>query len=133
MEIRETLFTKSFSVESESPYALALDFMKKLSGSYMLYERENTVGTDGPTTRSSLVFDLVEPFDTFSRVVIKFSMTGENNVLYVDVAAEFVMKIKDTGYFTEIFTEFYLGNIFPSMKKLSEKHVRDFSVKLEKI
>ena len=133
MQIRESLFSKGFSVENENPYILALDMMKKLSEHYIIYERKNVFETDGPVKKATLVFDVVEPLDKFSHVRVNFSMEGENSILYVDVKGEFVLKIKDQGFFTEVFTEFYLNNIFPTLRRVSEQRVKELNRELEKL
>jgi len=131
MEIRETLFTKSFSTESENPYVMSLEFMKKLSETYRIYERKNIYQTDGPTKKAILVFDVIEILDKFSRIRISFSMEGENNTLYVNIVGEFVLKMKEYGFFGNVFSEFYLNNVFPLLRKVSEKRVKELEVKLE--
>ncbi|MBI4154356.1 hypothetical protein HY501_03390 [Candidatus Woesearchaeota archaeon] len=131
MEIREALFKKSFSVESKDPYGLSLDFMKRMSENYMVYERKNLLETDGPSRRSSLVFDVVENLDDFSRIIVNISMDGENGTLYVNLEAEFVLHIREHGFFTDIFTEFYLNNVFPVLRQASEQRAREMKEELD--
>lgn len=133
MELRETLFSRSFSVENEDAYGLSLDFMKKLSEIGMVYERKNRYLTDGPVKKGEVVFDLVEMLDSFSFVMINFSLVSENKQLYVDILGEFVLKIKNQGFFTEAFTDFYLHNVFPVLRKVSEKRVEELNKTIEKI
>ena len=133
MEIRETLFRKSFSIETTSPYITALDFMKKLSEYHKIYERKNSFETDGPSTKSTLVFDVVEQLDAFSQISINFSTSGENNMLYVDIQGDFVLRVDETGFFAETFSEFYLKGIYPMMKKVSERRVKELEVEIERL
>jgi hypothetical protein len=131
MEVRETLFTKSFSVENDDPASLSLDFMRKLSDVGKIYEKKHVFETNGPVKKSVLVFDLVEVLDRFSRISINFSLESENRTLYVEILGEFVLKIKDYGFFTEIFTDFYLRNVFPTLRKVSEKRTAELQQRLE--
>ncbi len=133
MEIRETLFKKSFSVENNDTYGLSLDFMRKLSGTYRIYEKKNVFETDGPARRSILIFDVIESLDRFSHIMINFSMESENNNLYVDIVGEFVVDIREQGFFTGIFAEFYLNNIFPKLRKVSECRINELNAELERI
>ena len=133
MEIRETLFKKSFSVENSDTYGLALDFMRKLSDTYRIYEKKNIFETDGPVRKSILIFDVIESLDRFSHIMINFSMESENNNLYVDIVGEFVVDIREQGFFTGIFTEFYLNNIFPKLRKVSECRINELNAELERI
>ena len=133
MEVRETLFSKSFSVETGDPLALSMDFMKKLADTGLIYERKNVYETDGPVKKFILVFDLVEVLDGFSRIQINFSFESENNTLYADILGEFVLRIKDYGFFTEVFTDFYLHNVFPALRKVSEKRAQELEQRMEKI
>ncbi|MBI3190864.1 hypothetical protein HYZ41_04130 [archaeon] len=132
MEIRETLFKKTFSIENEDPYRISLDFMRRISENYTVYETKNIYMTDGPVKKCTLVFDVIEPLDNFSRIRICFTIEGENRTLYVDVIGEFIVKIGQEGFFTDIFTEFYINKIFPGLRKISEKRVRELEAELEK-
>jgi hypothetical protein len=133
MELNETLFKKSFSVDSENPHITAMDFMKKLSEYYRVYEQKNAMESDGPEHKSTLVFDVVDTLDDFSHVSINFSMIGEGKTLYVDIFGSFVLRVRDDGFFTEIFAEFYLNNIFPVMRRVSEARVKELEVELDRL
>ncbi len=133
MEVRETLFTKSFSTENEDPYTLSIEFMKRLSEVGRIYERKNIYETDGPAKRSIVVFDLVEVLDGLSRIEINFSMESDNKTLYVDIMSEFVLKIKESGFFTEAFTDFYLHHVFPVLRKVSEKRAHELETQIERL
>lgn len=133
MEIRETLFSKTFSLENEDPYRLSLDFMRRIAENYAVYETKNTYNTDGPVKKCTVVFDVIEQLDKFSRIRICFTIEGENRVLYVDVVGEFIVKISQDGFFTDVFTEFYINNVFPSLRKISEKRVKELEAELESV
>ena len=133
MEIRESLFSKRVSLDNEDPYKLAMDFMRKVSENYRVYERKNVFSTDGPTKKSVIIFDILEILDSCSRIRVEFSMESENNTLYIDVSGEFIIKIRQSGFFTDIFTEFYLNNIFPSLRKISEKRAKELETELGNI
>ncbi len=133
MEIRESLFSKRVSLENEDPYKLAMDFMRRVSENYRVYERKNVFSTDGPTKKSEIIFDILEILDSCARIRVEFSMESENNTLYIDVSGEFIIKIRQSGFFTDIFTEFYLNNIFPSLRKISEKRAKELETELGNI
>jgi len=131
MEIREELFKKSFSTESQDTYGLALGFMHRLSEIHRIYERKNIFETGGNVKKAILIFDVVEILDKFSRIMVKFSMESENSTLYVDILGEFVVDIKEGEFFTGIFSEFYINNIFPMLRKISEERLAKLNTHLE--
>jgi len=133
VEIRETLFTKSMVVETDDPYIVAMDFMKRVSDNHAVYERQNAFATDGPVKKATLVFDVVEALDAFSQIEVNFSMEGENNSLYINVKAEFVVRIKEKGLFSEVFTEFYLKNVYPSLQKASARTMQEIEKEIGSI
>jgi hypothetical protein len=133
MELNETLFKKSFSVENENPYLTAMEFMKKLSEYYRVYEHKNVVETDGPESKATLIFDVIDVLDDFSHVSVNFSMYGEGNTLYVDILGSFVLRVREGGFFTEIFAEFYLNNIFPVMRRVSTARMKELEGELESL
>ena len=53
--------------------------------------------------------------------------------MYVDVVGEFIVKISQDGFFTDVFTEFYINNVFPSLRKISEKRVKELEAELESV
>jgi hypothetical protein len=133
MEIRETLFSRSFSIESHDPYKITLEFMKKLSENYRIYERKNIFQTDGPVKKCVVIFDVLEALDKFSRIRVRFSMESENTNLYIDVVGEFVVKVHQSGFFSDMFAEFYLNKVFPRLKKVSEKRVKELEIEIGKM
>ena len=133
MKIRETLFKKSFSLENSDAYGLSLDFMRKLSQTYRIYERKNVFETNGPVKKSVLIFDVVETLDRFSHIFINFSMESDNSILYIDIVGEFVVDIREHGVFTDVFAEFYLNNVFPQLRKVSADRLKELNTKLGRI
>ncbi|MCX6815361.1 MAG: hypothetical protein NT120_00735 [Candidatus Aenigmarchaeota archaeon] len=131
MEIRETLFTKSFSMETDNPHGLALEFMKKLSHNYMVYEKKNKFQTDGPVKKITILFDVVEVLDKFSSIIVTFSMEAENNTMYIDIEGSFLMRVRESGFFSSVFSEFYLDSIFPVLKKVSQDHIKALEKEIE--
>jgi len=110
-----------------------MDLMKKLSQNYRVYEKQNIYKTDGPVKKCMVVFDAIEPLDKLTRIRISFSMESENDTLFVDITGEFILKIHQSGFFTDMFAEFYLGNVFPQLKKVSQKRAQELKAEIEKI
>lgn len=133
MEISENIFTKNFSVETENPYLLAYEFMKKLSAYYMIYERKNVFETNGPTKKAVLIFDVVENIDPFSQVSVNFSMESNNTTLFVEISGEFVLRLKEEGFFSEAFAEFYMSNMFQPMRAASQRRMKELETELSRL
>ncbi len=127
MQIEETLVTKTITRNTTDPYYTSLEFMRRMSGRGKVVEKENSYSTDGPFHRSEVVFDLVQHLDSYTDMKITFYLTGENstrNFLRADIVASFVSRISERGFFTQLFAEFYLENVFPIMKKTAEDKIK---------
>jgi len=127
MQIEENLVTKTITRNSTDPYYASLEFMRRMSGRGKVVERENSYSTDGPFHRSDVVFDLVQHLDSYTDLKITFYLTGENstrNSLRMDIVASFVSRIREHGFYTQLFAEFYLENVFPIMKKTAEDKIK---------
>jgi len=136
MKIEETLVTKSLNKISKDPYRDSLDLMKRMSERGKVVERKNSYSTDGPFHRSDVAFDVVSQLDSYSNVRVSFFLTGENgtrNFLRADILASFNAKIKETGFFSEIFAEFYMENVFPLMRKAAEGKTKRIVAMSEKM
>ncbi len=127
MQIEENLVTKTITRNSSDPYYTSLEFMRRMSGRGKIIEKENSYSTDGPFHRSEVVFEMVQHLDSYTDLKITFYLTGENstrNYLRADIVASFISRIQEHGFFTELFTEFYLQNIFPIMRKTAESKIK---------
>jgi hypothetical protein len=127
MQIEETLGQKTITRSSTDPYYTSLEFMRRLSESGKIIERENSYSTDGPFHRSDVVFDVIQHLDNYTSMKLTFYLTGENstrNFLRLDIVASFVSQVDEHGTFTEWFAEFYLENVFPIMRKTAENKIK---------
>lgn len=128
MEIEEKLVEKSINKVAKDPYFTSLEFMKQISDRGKVIEQENSYSTDGPFHRSEVIFELVKELDDHSRVKITYYLTGENGSrqhLRLDVVASFISTVKEEGFFTQVFSEFYLQNVFPIMRKTAEQKIKN--------
>ncbi len=133
MEIKETLMNRSFSVMDADPYLLSLRAMEHISRSDKVVERNNKYETDGPRHRSFLNFDVIELVDDFSKIVFNFDMSGDSGVLRITVTGKLITKIEDTGFFSQMFGDHYVKEIFPVLRKMSEQKIEFFGKKVDKI
>ncbi len=133
MEIKESLMSQSFSVSSSDPYMLSLKAMEELSKSAKVVERKNLYETDGPHHKSTVVFDTVELVDDFSKIIFRFDLAGEDGTLRVDVSGLLDLHIEETGFFSDIFTDYYVKNIFPLLRKISEERISFFVERVERL
>lgn len=133
MRIKETLMTQSFSVNDPDPYMFSLDVMEKLSKDVKVVEKKNIYETDGPHHKSTVVFETVELIDDFSKIVFKFELFGEDNALRANINGLLSLNIEETGFFSQIFTDYYVKTIFPLLRKISEDRMVFFGERVEKL
>lgn len=127
MEIEETLLSRKIIIETDDPYALALELMDFFSGFGKVVERENRYETDGPTRKIVLNFDLVENIDRVAHSVIEVFTQGEtNNVNYleIEITGKFAAEIENSGFFPASFAEYYLKHLFPRYLKAADEKMK---------
>ena len=132
MKIRENLMSQSFSISTTDPYMFSLQVMEELSKDVKVVERKNEYETDGPHHRSTVIFESIELIDDFSNIVFKFELNGEDDVLHANVNGIFDTHIVDTGFFSEVFTDYYVKTLFPFLRKVSEDKIKVFGERLNK-
>ena len=133
MKIKETLMSQSFSISNNDPYLFSLRVMEELSKGVKVVERKNEYQTDGPHHRSVVVFDAMELIDDFSKVTFRFTLTGEDGLLRVNIHGSLAVGIEETGFFSQIFSDYYVKTIFPLLRKISEDKVVFFGESAEKL
>jgi hypothetical protein len=133
MEIKETLMTRSFTVMDHDPYLLALKCMEEISRTAKVVERENRYESDGPHHRCVVDFDTIEIADDFSRIVFSFRMEGEDGILRVQIEGFLDLRIDETGFFSETFSEHYVKTLFPLLRKMSEEKIKFYGDKVDEI
>jgi len=126
MKMHESLMSQTFSVRNPDPYLLSLKIMEDISKISKVVEKKNEYETDGPHHRSKVVFESVELIDDFSNIVFKFELNGEDDVLHADVNGIFDTRIVETGFFSELFTDYYVKTLFPFLRKISEDKINIF-------
>ncbi|HIG97122.1 MAG TPA: hypothetical protein HA230_02140 [Candidatus Aenigmarchaeota archaeon] len=132
MEIHESLMSQAFSVRNPDPYLLSLKIMEDISKMSKVVEKKNEYETDGPHHRSTVIFESIELIDDFSNIVFKFELNGEDDVLHANVNGIFDTHIVDTGFFSEVFTDYYVKTLFPFLRKVSEDKIKVFGERLNK-
>lgn len=133
MRIKEVLMDQSFSIDSSDPYMFSLHVMEELSKDIRVVEKKNEYETDGPHHRSSVIFDAVELVDNFSKIVFRFALIGEDGTLRANIRGMLSSSIDETGFFSEMFTDYYVKTVFPVLRKVSEDKIVFFGGKVEKI
>ena len=133
MKIKETLMDRSFSVGNSDPYMLSLKAMESLSKDVKVVERKNSYETDGPHHRSVVVFDTIDLIDDFSKIVFHFDLLGEDGLLRVNVNGLLSLNVEETGFFSQIFNDYYVKTVFPLLRKVSEKKIEFFSDRVESL
>ncbi len=133
MRVQETLMNRSFSVMNSDPYLLSLKAMENISRSGKVIEKKNKYETDGPHHRSFVNFDVVEIVDDFSKIVFNFDLVGENGTLRVTVTGSLITKVEDTGFFSHAFSDHYIKEIYPVLRKMSGEKIEFFGKRVDRI
>ncbi|MBI4174129.1 MAG: hypothetical protein HY517_00665 [Candidatus Aenigmarchaeota archaeon] len=131
MKIKETLMSQSLTASTNDPYLFSLHVMEELSKSVKVIEKKNSYETDGPHHRSTVVFDAIDLVDDFSKIVFRFNLLGEGGVVRAGVSGSLSLSIEDTGFFSQMFTDYYVKNVFPLLRKISEEKVAFFGEKID--
>lgn len=126
MEIRESLMSQAFTVNTPDPYLLSLKVMEDISKMSKVVEKKNEYETDGPHHRSIVAFESIELIDDFSNIIFNFELKGENGILRADVNGVFDTHIVETGFFSQLFTDYYVKTLFPFLRKMSEDKIKLF-------
>ncbi len=131
MEIKETLMSRSFTVSTHDPYMFSLRLMENLSTETKIIEKKNEYETDGPHHRSIVVFEAVELIDGFSKILFKFVLVGEDDLLRAGVSGLLKLHIDETGFFSQVFSDYYVDTTFPLLRKISGDKINFFSKKID--
>ena|SRR3989338_5158582 len=131
MKIKETLMSRSLTTSNNDPYLFSLQVMEELSKSAKVVEKKNIYETDGPHHRSTVVFDAIELVDDFSKIIFRFNLLGENGLVRAGVSGSLSLNIEETGFFSQIFTDYYVKIVFPLLRKISEEKIAFFGEKVD--
>ena len=133
MKIKESLMNQSFSITNSDPYLFSLRVMEELSKDVKVIERKNQYETDGPHHRSVVGFDTVDLIDDFSKILFRFDLASEDGTLRANITGSLAVGIDETGFFSQIFSDYYVKVIFPLLRKISEEKIGFFGGRIEKL
>lgn len=133
MRIKEVLMDQTFSITNSDPYMFSLHLMEELSKDARVVEKKNEYETDGPHHRSTVVFDAVELVDNFSKIVFRFALTGEDQTVRANVKGLVSCSVDETGFFSQMFADYYVKTVFPLLRKISQDKIEFFGTKVEKM
>ncbi|HLC76611.1 MAG TPA: hypothetical protein VJH04_00235, partial [archaeon] len=105
----------------------------EISKNTKLIEKTNVYETDGPHNRSTVVFEALELIDDFSRISFRFELLGEDGLLRANVRGGLKLRIDETGFFSQVFSDYYVRTIFPILQKISEDRIKFFGEKIDKL
>ncbi|MBI4162174.1 MAG: hypothetical protein HY513_00695 [Candidatus Aenigmarchaeota archaeon] len=120
MIINDEVYNGIFELEADDPYEKSHALKNKLSVLGRVVESKNELWTDGPEHRSVLDFSVTEIIDNYSHVAANFSMKGFNEakLLQVAVKIEIVTTIKEDGFFSAAFAEYYMKTSYSNTSKM---------------
>lgn len=135
MEIEEIMFSKAAAINTEDPFILSTKIFDLATRLGEIVEKKNVFQTDGPLKRSIIEFDIIRHYDDYSKFVISISLYGESNLrsaLEVDMTGKVKTRIVEEGFFTSVFAEFYLENIYHNTIRRAKDDIKEAQKNLEK-
>ncbi|MBI2578502.1 MAG: hypothetical protein HYW26_02195 [Candidatus Aenigmarchaeota archaeon] len=135
MEIEDTVFSKAALINTPDPYTLSLSILEKAMSLGDVVEKKNIFETDGPMKKFITEFDVIKHYDDYSQSRIMISMNGESNsrsFLEIGMNGVTRTKIEEEGFFSSVFTEFYLEGIYQDVTRRAREEVIKSGKELEK-
>jgi hypothetical protein len=120
MRIAEEIFSKNIRLDTKDPFSLSLRIKEIASNFGEPVEKKNIYETDGPRKRVELSFELKKNIDKFTSSLIIFDLNGEstsNGFLDIRFKGILQTKMNKAGPVTRAFSDFYISDILPSLKK----------------
>jgi len=133
MRVIDSIFSKSMKIKTNDPYALSLDIMKRVSGFAKVIEKRNNYMTDGPHHASEVMFDAIQDLDEHTRIKLAFNMVGSDGELGIEVNGIVTVNIIKYGFVSDMYSEYYIKNIYPTMKKEIETRADGMIKRIEKV
>ncbi len=136
MIVEDIIFSNEKSLNTKDPYKKALHILNVFSDFGKIIERRNEFETDGPRQRCFVSFDVVDDIDNFTSHVYSFDISGEKTKMYgiLNISMKFIIRtnIRETGFFSHIFSDYYIENILPFMRKSTMHKMKSIIKKCEK-
>jgi hypothetical protein len=135
MIIKDVVSSKTESLVTDDPYGKALHIMHNISHIGKVIERQNELWTDGVRHSSIVEFDLVETMDSFSRVIVNVTMRGTKETKDLDVkkTVQAITNIKEHGFFSSAFAEYYMKRMYPKITRMSKNKIKKMETHLSKL
>ncbi len=133
MIISDEIFDETFDIHTDDPYEKSQFFRNKLAEMGKIIEKKNELWTDGPEHRSVVEFNILEVLDPYSHVSVNFLMNGlkESKLLQISAKIETTTTIKEQGFFTSAFAEYYMKTSYPAISKMCRDRANAFKKGIE--
>jgi len=135
MMVKDLVFEKEISLLSEDPYGKAFGIKNDFALLFVVNERKNEIWTDGPHHRNVLEFDAIESIDHYSHIILKVRMEGSKDAktLNVNTAIEIITNIKEGGFFSSAYAEYYMKTAYPAVSSACRKRAHDMQKEIESL
>ncbi len=135
MIISDEIYNESFDLPAEDPYGKSLVLKEKLSGLGKTIEKKSELWTDGPENRSVVEFSIIDVIDHYSRVSADFVMKGskESKLLEVSVKIQITTTVKEEGFFSAAFAEYYMKTSYAEMSKMCRVSANNLKKEVENL
>ena len=132
----ELLYSKEFMMKTQDPYGKGLGIAEKFMEFGDVVMEKNLYETDGPERKCEIVFMLVKPIDTYSRLVVECEAKGwlrnGEGMINLNVRMFFRAETYQAGFASSVFDKFYIQRASIFRKKAAEdsKKITNFIEKL---
>ncbi|MEM7819512.1 MAG: hypothetical protein QXD48_01645 [Candidatus Aenigmatarchaeota archaeon] len=133
MRIFDNFYTKTINMYVKEPYLISLRIIDSMRNFFNVSEKKNEYKTDGPKHISNIEFTITKDIDRYANVKMEFSLYGKDNILTINVLGSVILTIDKFGFFSDIFSQFYLEKIYPQTRKECEKVIEEIKKRFEKI
>lgn len=120
----EMLYSKEFVVTTGDPYGKALDIAEKFMEFGDVMMEKNIYETDGPERKCNVIFVLIRPIDSYSKLVVECESNGRlknsEGSLRINFRMSFRAETHTTGFATSVFDKFYIQKASVFRKKALE-------------
>jgi len=122
MRLTESIYSKNIRIKTPDTYALSLDILKGISSFAKVIEKRNNCMSDGPRHASEVIFEAVKELDEHTKIKLSFELRGKENILNVSVDGIITVNIIKYGFVSDVFSDYYIKNVYPRAKKdITEK------------
>ncbi|GEM_PF-5390349 len=132
--IKNQFYEQEYSIESEDPYALALEFINFMANFGEINVTKNIISNTGAEKSAEVHFYLERRFDRYSKLFFLFKIDADisSKSLVITALGMNQLQIPVGGQVGDVFQEWYMKEIQPEIHKKATKIIKDITKAVEK-